>query len=140
MTRTLVESIVSMDKFVTVKMYDDGAVKITVNDADDPYVIEQAWLTGKSDFKAILIAPKIVNTRKEGYYLRQGRVLAAVHTKRISSEAAYRKVWEKAGYVSTPKLVSAGYVSWINGQYALTTKGVSLLRWIKQETWNELAE
>lgn len=140
MARTIVEQWNSADKIINVKVYDDGAVRTSVHDDGGPYMIEQAWLTGKADFKGILIAPKPESKRrKNSYYLRHAIVLAAVKTGKINSVAAYVKVWSGAGYERTPGLEAHGYVTWVSGTLRLTAKGQKYLTKCQLWTWDELA-
>lgn len=140
MARTIAEQFNSSDKVVNVKIYDDGAVRVSVSDNGGPYVVEQAWLTGKADFKGVLIAPKPETKRhKNSYYLRHALVLTEVSKNKTNSVAAYRKVWSEAGYERTPGLESHGYVEWSGGILRLTPKGQKYMKQCQAWTWDELA-
>lgn len=141
MARTIVEQWNSPDKKVNVKIYDDGSVRTSVFGSSKPYVVEQFWGTGKNtDFKGVMITPKVEPTRNDDYWVRQGRVLSGIKQSKITSEAAYRKLWEGAGHKRTPGLEREGYVKWINGQLTLTKKGADRLHWIIGHTWHDLAQ
>lgn len=73
------------------------------------------------------------------YYLRQGKVFAAVQAGKVKSDDDLKKVAFAAGYKTTPRLHHEGYIEYSGGKFNLTLKGVKEYRRIRLLTWNELA-